>query len=279
MVVLILMRRQPPRRAALLLGLSATLLVLFNPETGLCLAFGYSLFLLSRLRNFDIVPLVARAVAGAVIAVVFFFEFLPRRTCRVARDGGVSLLGFITHFGQGYGSLPIYFDPLALVIFSHSAYVVVFTTMQWWRRRNLRFKDSVKFAVAAVILVWLSYYINRPHPWNLWTFKFLYAFLVADFLEPRLLGRLWRRGVGAVADARLAVPTFILLPLILSTNYFIWQLTLNSGPGRDGACCLVSASCCLDFWPSHCWRRRICSRVKTLRAHSISHATRTRCPF
>src|SRR4030088_3184422 len=72
MVILLMCRHQTLRRAAYILGAGACFLLLYNPETGLCLSFGYGLFLLSRQRNptsAQIAGLALRATAGALIVI------------------------------------------------------------------------------------------------------------------------------------------------------------------------------------------------------------------
>jgi hypothetical protein len=96
-----------------------------------------------------------------------------------------------------------------------------------WRVRDLEFDESAKLGISATILTWSAYYVNRPHAWTLWTFQFLYLFLAADFVEPRLFRRLRRHGIAtAIFDFRLASLTFLLVPMLLSMNYFILLATL-----------------------------------------------------
>jgi hypothetical protein len=136
------------------------------------------------------------------------------------------LFGMITRFGQGYGGLPLYFDPLALLIFVHSVYMFSSLVLKW-RETDLGFDESVKLGISATILTWAAYYVNRPQAWNLWTFQFLYLFLVADLIEPRLFRRLRRDGIAsAIFDFRLAPLTFLLVPMLLSMNYYILLTTL-----------------------------------------------------
>lgn len=229
-LLLLSMRRQSPRRAALILGAGAGLLILYNPETGLCLAFGYGLFLLSRLRRLKagiIGALAVNALSGAavVFASVIIFYRAGLGIWPPLRVG--TFLGLITRFGGGYGSLPLHFDPLALLIFIHSAYIVIVNTIRW-SRRELSFDDSVRLALAGMILTWFTYYTNRPHPWNLWTYQFLYVFLLADWLAPRLLQHLRRSGWKAALDPRLAALTLIIVPSLLYMNQYILTSTLNS---------------------------------------------------
>ena len=115
---------------------------------------------------------------------------------------------------------------LALLIFVHSVYVFSSLVLKW-RLRDLQSDESAKLGMSATILTWAAYYVNRPQAWNLWTFPFLYLFLVPDLVEPRLFRRLRRRGiVPAIFDFRLASLTFLLVAMLLSMNYFILLATL-----------------------------------------------------
>jgi len=104
---------------------------------------------------------------------------------------------------------------------------VIVSSVLNWRLRNLEFDESVKLGLSATILTWAGYYVNRPQSWNLWTYQFLYLFLIADFFEPRLLSRLRRRSIGAaIFDFRIASLAFVVVPMVLSMNYSILLATV-----------------------------------------------------
>jgi hypothetical protein len=226
--ILLLVYRQPLGRVAFALGAAAGFLLLYNPETGLCLSLGYGLFLLSRRRSatlFQIAAVALRAAGGAAVVllgVVIFYRvglgtWPPLSTV---------LLVNMRRYAQGFGGLPLYFDPLAVLIFAHSTYVVSSTVLKW-RLRDLGSDESIKLAIAAVILTWFVYYLNRPDPWNLWTYQFLYLFLIADIFDPRFVRGLRRRGiVAATFDLRLASLTLVLVPVLLANNLVISFMTL-----------------------------------------------------
>jgi hypothetical protein len=239
LTALLLARRSPLRRAVPILGSAAAFLVLYNPETGICLAFGFVLFLLSRARP----PLEFRTVARGVAYAVAAAAATTFAVLAVYRAGlghwpplaPAAYLGFITRFGQGYGSLPLHFDPLALLIFGHSMYLVAAFTLRW-RVRPLRLRESVLLAIAATSLLWFAYYVNRPAAWNLWTFLFLYSFLLADFLDLRTLLRLRRRRLRAALDVRVLVVGLVALPAALSINFHFFRTPWPSpGPGAKVA--------------------------------------------
>lgn len=167
-----------------------------------------------------------RAAAGAVMVFLAVLLFCRAGLGYWAPLGATLPFGYIRRFGQGYGGLPLYFDPLAILIFVHSAYIVSSAVLRW-RVRDLEFDESVKLGISATILTWFSYYVNRPQPSTLWTCQFLYLFLIADIFEPGLLRRLRHRGIDkAIFDFRLASLAFVLIPMLLSSNYSILHATL-----------------------------------------------------
>lgn len=228
-VILLMCRRQPVRWVAIALGAGASFLLLYNPETGLCLSFGYGLFLLSRHRNLNLAQIGGLALRATMGAVIVFLTVAVSYRMGLGTWPPLSaalLPGFVAKFGQGFGGLPLYFDPLAILIFIHATYVVISSVLTW-RMRDLEFDESVRLGLSATILTWAGYYVNRPQAWDLWTYQFLYLFLIADFFQPRLLSRLRRRGIGpAIFDFRIASLAFVVVPMMLSVNYSILLTTV-----------------------------------------------------
>src|SRR6266571_1823341 len=121
-VAVLLLCKQLQGRTAWLLGATAGLLVLYNPETGICLTFGYDLFLISRQENVtwnQLGGLAWRAVAGALTSFGLLLILYRAGLGVWPPFGATALFGFVTRFGQGYGGLPLYFDPLAVLITVH----------------------------------------------------------------------------------------------------------------------------------------------------------------
>jgi hypothetical protein len=226
-VLLLVARRQLINRAAFLLGAGAVFLWLYNPETGSCLAVGYGLFLLSRQR--DITPknifkpglwALSGALLAALAAVIAYRVGIgtwPSVSPEV-------LLGFISKFSEGYGGLIVYFDPLALLIFVHSVYLAASLILRW-RTRDLQPDESVRLSIAATILLWSAYYMNRPHAWNLWTFQFLYVFLISGVFEARYFVQHGAHRLAAFLGPRQAALAFVLLPMLFFSNYSILRAT------------------------------------------------------
>jgi hypothetical protein len=106
----------------------------------------------------------------------------------------------------------------------HCVYIVA-SVMITWSAREIGSVLSIKLAIASCILLWFAYYMNRAENVGLWTIFFLYSFLLIDFLNFRLMTFLWhKRGLLALIDLRVAVFTWILLPVLLLNN---WMLIPN----------------------------------------------------
>ena len=156
--VLIFCRRQPLWRVASIMGATAAFLLLYNPETGLCLSFGYGLVLLSRQKSLALTQVgglaLRAALAAFTVLLVVLISFRAGLGTWPPFDA-VLLFGLITRFGQGYGGLPLYFDPLALLILVHSVYVFSSSVLKW-RARGLEFDESAKLGISATILTWAA---------------------------------------------------------------------------------------------------------------------------
>jgi len=229
-VILLLVQRAPLRRAAFILGAAGMFVLLYNTETGVCLSIGYGLFLLARAMKLTVTgvfELAGLAVAGAILLflpVPIFYRITLGSWPTLSIE---PLLAYIRRFSEGYASLPFYFDPLALLIGIHCVYLIASSVMKW-RLRHLDSRESIKLAISATLLVWFTYFLNRPHPWNLWTFQFLYAFLLADVLDWHTLRSLTRRNLaGIVLDWKVAALAFVVLPVVLSNNYFAMRATTH----------------------------------------------------
>ncbi len=217
LLVLLLARGRTMHVAALLLGFTATFLILYNPETGLCLTGGYLVYLALH-RDFRHAPAVLAAFLVGVIAQLALFwlllgiglgdwSLLPKLS------GMAALLRRYAGFPRG---MTMTFDPLALLIFAHATVVVLRAALQR-SAEPLSSYASARAAIAAITVAWFSYYVSRPHPWNLWTFFFLYPFLIAPFLDARL----W------TLFRRFGARGFVPVPIVL--------LALLVGPPAIGA--------------------------------------------
>ena len=198
--LLLLVAVRPSRRIdAQLLGLAAGGLVILNPETGIVMAIAYATYVIAgRVRtSLDLRSLVsALAVFGLSVTVIpLVFVLVYRITLGYLpfpESRGPSYA--LTKFASGYGGLKIYFAIGWIVILIHSVFEISRSLLSI---ESLTSHRRIRLAIAVAILIWFAYFANRPHPWNLWTYWFLYGFFVLDYCRPRRLaryGRWVRRG-------------------------------------------------------------------------------------
>ena len=237
-LVLLLARRLPKTQQWLLLGFCSASAVLLNPETGIALSVGFAVFLITQSAMSDgrtRLQLIAHgfvgfAAAGGAALVLFRILLGTWHPLTVE-----PYLNFLTSFESGYGSLRFYLDPLAFVILTHAAYILVHGFVKLRCTVSPSERRSVRLAVAATILVWGVYYINRPHPWNLWTYLFLYVFLIADLFDSRFLRHSWRAKPFALLDGRIALLALFVLPTLFSSNIHGFLAAVEPRPRTEMA--------------------------------------------
>jgi hypothetical protein len=112
----------------------------------------------------------------------------------------------------GYGSLPLTLDVMTLITL-HAA-VVVSRALFVRCRAPLASGDAFRAAVGLGIVTWLAYYLHRSHEWSIHSFAFLYGFLVASWISPKMLKMLARFQESPAAGPsplRVAVAMVILM--------------------------------------------------------------------
>ncbi len=221
-ILLLTIKRMRLRQTSFILGCASVILLLFNLETGIAITVGTIAFLLSREQyvhwrkrmNDAIVFILGGLVAMLAFCIPFWAEFshFPFSFSSLISHR------LISHFNEGYGGLRLKFDVLSIFIFMHCVYLVSSIILRW-RTRGIGYSLGIKLAIATAILVWFSYYMNRPDLWNMWIFLFLFSFLIIDFIDRRPLILQWRRfGIFAFTDIRVAALTWLLLPFLLQIN-------------------------------------------------------------
>ncbi len=179
-------------------GVAAGALVFFNPETGLCLTLGILVFIFGGMRSSKL-----GATAGRLAPFPFGFSFSLIAFMLVFRLGlgtwpfdsprdFFMLSPLMLNIPYGYGGLPLQADLAAFFIFAHVSYVFLCQAFIW-SKRPLNVRERTVAGVAATMLLWFGFYMNRPAGWNLWTYLVLYAFLIFDGLSPQALESSWKR--------------------------------------------------------------------------------------
>jgi hypothetical protein len=185
-------------RAAWWLGGVAAIVLLSNVETSIAIMIGFAVYFVVRTNKVPIKPAIHAVAAFISVLLAYgvlygialgrlpmalrlhnFFD-VANQFARVSQGGdGLRL------FRSGGENEGLYLIPFALIMFGHAIYVVISAFMKLGCRK-LTQREAVRVAVAAILLVWLSYYFNAPNWWQIWTHLFLYGFLIIDVMDRRL---------------------------------------------------------------------------------------------
>ncbi len=157
-------------------------LILLNLETGIAVGAAYATSILLEHESRQHLRLwgtIGRFLLGSILTLTLFavgfwfaFGYLP--------VPGLSGTTF-ARFSAGYGGLSLYFGVAWILILSHSVYLA---TRAFLTIPHLDERDRTQAAIAVAIIVWFAYFFNRPAAWDLWTFFFLYGFLLVDLFQP-----------------------------------------------------------------------------------------------
>jgi len=238
-LALIICRQKSLPTASATLGLCWGIMLLINFETSVAVAIGFAVYLSLRAWSASTASVNSGAVfrwftrtlasalkrlAGAGILfcccaafVVALYASLYRISFGLWPRELECYSGILRFAASGYIGLPFYLDPWALVIFVCAAWMLV---SRGYKCVMGHFTNSagIEAALAAMLLVWLQYYVNRPHPWQLWTHLFLFALMMSAYINTRYVALLMSRKHRMHALPSVALMTFIILPCILAKN-------------------------------------------------------------
>nr|VFK42091.1 MAG: hypothetical protein BECKSD772F_GA0070984_11132 [Candidatus Kentron sp. SD]VFK47969.1 MAG: hypothetical protein BECKSD772E_GA0070983_11102 [Candidatus Kentron sp. SD] len=224
-LLLVSVRHLSMGRSAVTLGFGSGILLLINLETALCLSAGMLVYLVVRMNPFSWGGLLRMAALFAVgffmIAVSFALLFRTGMGYWPSPPPVGALLSSVVTYSRGLIGCPFYWEPLGIVIFIHTTFIVIRSAMTW-RMRTLPFRSAFKLAIATIILSWFAYYANCPGgKWYLWTYIVLYLFLIPGYVSSERLRRWkqrWKLGQWRATPVAAAVLILILMPTALRTN-------------------------------------------------------------
>jgi hypothetical protein len=244
-LAMILGGRLRPSDAAWGLGAIGGLALLINFETGVAVGIGFVVYVTLRTRSMPFAAISRMALAAIAVIAGFFVVYriaLGRLPFGGDFSNALQTLNQITTgniglrlFSAGPSKEGYYIVPLALVMFTHAIYVVLQAFLRLGER-SLSHLSALRAAIAAILIIWLSYYFNMPNWWQIWTHLFLYGFLLIELFDLRLFGvglakarsewpPFWRRSIRSRATR--FVPIFLLALLIPHTNQHLLQYTLQ----------------------------------------------------
>ena len=227
------MREKTLKIAIVFLGFCASFLILLNPETGIAVSAGYFVFLISRLNNKNMPDILKLSALYFLCILIFFaiFVFVTYSTIQILPipSDFNKFSKYLYFFSKGYGGLKLQLsEPIAWVIIVHSIYLIIYFGVKF-SNNKMSIENSFKYALATTILVWFSYYVNRPAKWNLWSILFLYGFFLPEYIDKRVLKLSFSRRkkrlsisdnrfYHTMAISKTMVFTFIIIPFILVQN-------------------------------------------------------------
>ena len=199
------------------LGIASALSLLFARETGFVASIGAFTFLVVSWYAPGVgLKSLVRPFLRYLFGISAFVPGYYLSGYMQSSGKGVSTSSFVNDFVSGFGGISTPASPFSVLLFFFASYGVYrgFSRAGCGRARKL---DAYQASVGSMMLVWLFYYINRMHPYNLW---FQSALLVM-MLAPRFgfsLMRLLRRGS---ISARSSIIVSTALVVALSADHLV----------------------------------------------------------
>jgi hypothetical protein len=174
------------RWMAAVLGFGTGFACLANIETGVPCAVGALVLLWIRSDDLSAnVSLRARAglwFSASVGATIVLWLVAVRIAAGYWLTDIASGFGMYFHtirlFAQmNIGGMAFGHDTWPLLMFGHAVYALFSALIG---RRDESGRRALRGYASGALIVWFSYYVNRPHEWNLSGFYLLYGFLVVD---------------------------------------------------------------------------------------------------
>lgn len=219
MLAAVLAGRRPGRGVALL-GMAASLALLVNYEAGVAVTAGLGLLAViggTERGPAAVLAAATRFAAGLAVPLGVFWLVSSALLGQAPSPLVLLFWPFFRSAELAVLGLNLYLDPWIVLIGLHSA-AVLGRALLAWGHRSLTRRERTGAALAMVILVWMNYWIGRPHRWNAWSFLALYGPFAADTLAPAAL-RLYRASLKhRRVKAGLAAAALLLLPLVPSVQ-------------------------------------------------------------
>lgn len=221
---------KPGREKGLGLGLVASALVFYNPETGAAIGLGMAfrqiltgMSVVGRIRGaieYFLTFLVGFGLGVAVLLGVLFY---------VVGVHPANFSPYLFRFASGYGGLEFRPNSWVFLMVLGGATIMLHSSARA-AQGLLTEAQGTRAAIGATLLVWMSYYVNRPHPWDLWTLVMLLLFAVADWMTFRQ----WHVAVERFRRGRLtlafAAVVGVVPPLAIQNASDIWGFLFAKSP-------------------------------------------------
>jgi hypothetical protein len=218
-IVMRLASGKPPHTVGRWFGLFGAFAVLWNAETGTAVVIGLLVRMAAGMKTISVQELLV-ILMNFLVGIIFGIVCIAV-LYRLGLGRWPDMAGFVLDFlhrTQGLSrGRAVYLDPLAVLVAAYALWYVL-RALAIRRLGPVASKPADRAALGAMILAWGAYYIQQPHPWNIWSYMFPLGLLLGDTLFSARWPRNWTQ-----ATVRVAVPVvtfaFIVAPAIAAGNY------------------------------------------------------------
>jgi hypothetical protein len=153
-----------------LLAITAATCIIFNPETGIVLCGGIALYIILKSNSIINLPKL-NFIYLLIFIILFIIYYIPLNLGSqhlFYSKEAVGIFTFFKLFSSGYGGLSNNLSLYALLVFIIASYSLSNGIVLLKARELNHNKDSLIASIGLMMLLWLTYYINRMDYWNLW---------------------------------------------------------------------------------------------------------------
>lgn len=187
-LLVLLLERKRLTVSFLFLGATAGLALLSDFASGASIAAGLLAYVLACRQPKGKLRSVTLYLCGIGVAILVFlgifcatFGYLPSASAFFA-----DLKNTVWEAAGGTAPAVTYpFDPLAILILLHTAYV--FLTLASQGGGSLSPRDALRLCISVVSLFWFVHYVNEPNTFALRACRVLYAFFLIDLIRMLLM--------------------------------------------------------------------------------------------
>jgi len=246
LLALFLVRKLPQKMMAASLGCVASLLILLNVEAGVASTLGLLMFLILIDQNQKEVRQLRLRLVVFLSCLFGAWVFLYVAASTVA-GYWPNLFVFIDDIRQRsalvkagyYGGDALKFWVLPFLMFMQATYFLIKSRLVNCLKTS--FQNVFRTAVACILLVWLSYFVNRPNTSYLFALLFLYGFFLIDLLRAMFVALRRRKALSEPAILLITTFCLLVLPSIIESYGEAWgnftrcANELMHGPGDKDA--------------------------------------------
>jgi hypothetical protein len=226
LVLIPVLHRRSLGSSSFLAGLVAGWFLLLNTEAGIAATGGLCAYLLfrtqffgsnRRFQNFSqlapFLPGVLTSVLSFLAAWRLFLGYWPDPS--IAKTAIMKLAFWSS---SSFGGLRYLGDMTPVVLLAGSIFILIYVALCGIRRPSV--PNGVRVAAAAMTMVWLAYYANRPAFWNLSGFAVFFGLMAIDATRGLAIGLERRRFLSFATLSCLMITGIVTVPFLGDTFRF-----------------------------------------------------------